>query len=121
MRIVAIADTHTHERGLGAVPNGDLLIHAGDMLRRGTFQELARFSAWLQTLPHSFKVVVAGNDDRCFLQDQGEALEILGGEVVYLQDNAHAIQGLRLWGSPWPLEYKDGAFTPPRGAALVDN
>jgi Icc-related predicted phosphoesterase len=120
MRIVAIADTHTYERKLRTVPDGDLLIHAGDMLRRGTLHELALFSAWLQTLPHTHKVVVAGNDDRCFLQDQDEALEILGSEVVYLQDNGHIIHGLRLWGSPWQPDYKDGAFNLPRGAALRD-
>jgi len=55
MRIVAIADTHTHERELGSVPDGDLLIHAGDMLRQGTLDELGRFSEWLRALPHPFK------------------------------------------------------------------
>jgi hypothetical protein len=46
MRIVAIADTHTCEQELRTVPDGDVLIHAGDMLRRGTAEELVRFSAY---------------------------------------------------------------------------
>ena len=94
MRIVAIADTHTRERELEALPEGDLLIHAGDMLRQGTLEELSRFSEWLHTLPHPFKVVVAGNDDRCFLRDQRRALDTLGADVIYLQDDGITVHGL---------------------------
>jgi len=118
MRIVAMADTHTHERELGTVPDGDLLIHAGDMLRQGTLDELGRFSEWLRALPHPFKVVVAGNDDWCFVHDRANAVRTLGDGITYLQDSAVEIGGLNLWGSPWVPEYKNGGFNLPRGDAL---
>jgi len=120
MRIVAIADTHTSEQELGKVPEGDVLIHAGDMLRLGTAEELVRFSEWLRAHPHPVRIVVAGNDDRLFADDQDLALRILGVNATYLEDNGANVYGLKLWGSPWQPQTADAAFTLPRGMALRD-
>ncbi len=35
MRLVALADTHSYHAAL-TVPDGDVLVHAGDMTRLGT-------------------------------------------------------------------------------------
>ena len=44
MRIVCLSDTHNlHERI--QVPEGDLLLHAGDATNRGTEKEVAAFTA----------------------------------------------------------------------------
>ena len=40
VRIVAMADTHLFHREL-SVPDGDVLIHAGDLCRGGHLRELA--------------------------------------------------------------------------------
>jgi hypothetical protein len=45
------------------VPDGDLLIHAGDLTQAGTPQELQKQLDWLISLPHTHKVVIAGNHD----------------------------------------------------------
>ena len=34
MRLVAVSDTHLYEAELDPVPEGDVFIHAGDLLRR---------------------------------------------------------------------------------------
>jgi Icc-related predicted phosphoesterase len=120
MRIVAIADTHTCEQELGTVPDGDVLIHAGDMLRRGTAEELIRVSEWLHLLSHPVKIVVAGNDDRLFVNDRNLALRILGMDITYLEDSGVSVDGLEVWGSPWQPESSGAAFSLQRGTALRD-
>ena len=120
MRIVAVADTHGRERALGPLPEGNLLIYAGDLLQGGSIDELEAVGRWLAKLPFQTKVVVAGNSDWCFLTDPVNARSVLGDDVVYLQDQAVTIEGLTVWGSPWQPEYKAGAFNLPRGDCLVE-
>src|SRR4051812_17378826 len=50
MRIVAVSDTHLFHEEL-VLPPGDILVHAGDMCRGGTQEELGRAAAWLRSLP----------------------------------------------------------------------
>jgi predicted phosphodiesterase len=118
MRIVAVADTHTNERRLGAVPDGDVLIHAGDLLKQGTVKELARFCEWFCCLPHAVKIVVAGNDDRVFMEDPLFAQGTLGPGVTYLQDSGVSVDGVTFWGSPWQPAGNGVAFGLPKGRAL---
>ena len=63
IRIVCISDTHEQ---LVAVPDGDLLIHAGDLTNSGTLDDVTRQLDWIESLPHRYKVVVCGNHDRWF-------------------------------------------------------
>lgn len=60
VRVVCISDTHCLQ---APVPDGDLLIHAGDLARTGTPAELQAQIDWLASLPHQHKVVIAGNHD----------------------------------------------------------
>ncbi|KAJ3041630.1 hypothetical protein HDV00_008907 [Rhizophlyctis rosea] len=59
-RFVCISDTHNNTFD---VPNGDVLIHCGDMTNLGTYAELALQAKWLESLPHECKIVIAGNHD----------------------------------------------------------
>src|SRR5947209_8263912 len=117
MRIVAVADTHTFESDLGPIPDGDVFVHAGDLLRGGTLEELRPVADWIRRLPHRHKIVVAGNHDWCFVTERDAACAMLG-ETIYLQDSGMTIEGVHVWGSPWQPEYNDWAFNLPRGAAL---
>jgi predicted phosphohydrolase len=120
MRIVAVADTHTFESDLGEVPDGDVFVHAGDMVRAGTLDELEGVAAWISGLPHRYKVIVAGNHDWCFDRERAAAIALFAGGITYLQDQEALIDGVRFWGSPWQPEFNDWAFNLPRGAALAD-
>lgn len=117
MRIVAVADTHTFEEDL-TVPDGDVFIHAGDLVRSGSLRQLAPVAEWIRSLPHRHKIVVAGNHDWCFVHERDEACALLGNGVTYLQDSGTIIDGVRFWGSPWQPEFNDWAFNLPRGAPL---
>lgn len=119
MRIVAVADTHTFEADLGAIPEGDVFVHAGDLLRGGTLEELAGVAAWLRRLPHRHKVVVAGNHDGCFVDARTAAIAMLG-DAHYLEDAGVTLDGVRFWGSPWQPAYNDWWFNLPRGAPLAE-
>lgn len=118
MRVVAVADTHMFEADLPSVPDGDVFVHAGDLLRGGSLAELEVVAEWLRALPHRHKVIVAGNHDGCFQTHPAEARALLGGPI-YLEDAGAIVCGVRFFGSPWQPTYNDWAFNLPRGAALA--
>lgn len=115
-RIVAISDTHGQWDAL-EVPEGDVLVHAGDITARGALRELIDFNRWLAALPHPHKVVIAGNHDWCFAQRPADARGMLTA-AHYLQDEGVELCGLRFWGSPWQPRFFDWAFNLNRGAPL---
>ena len=113
-----MADTHLFHADLD-VPAGDVLVHAGDLLRGGTLRELERGAEFLASLPHRHVLFVAGNHERCFESRDEEARALLPPNVTYLCDAGATIDGVRFWGSPWQPEFHAWAFNLPRGAALA--
>jgi Icc-related predicted phosphoesterase len=116
MRLVAMADTHGFQAQL-EVPDGDVLVHAGDLTQRGTLRELERVADWLRALPHRHKVVIAGNHDFGLQRTPAQARALFHG-LTYLEDEAVELDGLRLYGSPWQPWFHDWAFNLRRGPAL---
>ena len=57
------------------IPEGDVLIHAGDFTRCGHLQEVKEFNTWLGTLPHKHKIVIAGNHELSFDQKFRDKME----------------------------------------------
>lgn len=116
MRIVCVSDTHlAHDF---KVPDGDILIHAGDLTGRGTFAEIASAGRWLAGLPHKHKIVIAGNHDFLFQKDINHGKHALGDgfeNVEYIQDEAIKVAGLTIIGSPWTPRFYDWAFQLDRG------
>jgi predicted phosphohydrolase len=111
-----MSDTHSLHRKLN-VPDGDILIHAGDASRTGTFNEIRAFGRWFRSLPHPLKIFVAGNHDRGFQDFPASARRALGDNsdgLIYLQDMPLASSGIRFWGSPWQPYFNDWAFNLPR-------
>jgi hypothetical protein len=89
IRIVCISDTHTHTF---PIPDGDVLIHAGDMTDKGTVVELQAQIDWLSSQPHTYKIAIAGNHDtyldprsRKTLSEAEQAEELDWKDVQYLQ------------------------------------
>jgi hypothetical protein len=87
--VVCISDTHTLTCN---VPDGDLLIHAGDLTNSGTIEELQAHIDWIDTLPHTHKIVIAGNHDtyldprsRVTLSDAGQKGSLDWKSLHYLQ------------------------------------
>lgn len=117
MRVVCISDTHFRHWQMKAVPEGDLLIHAGDITRQGALDDVQSFNEWLGTLPYRHKVCICGNHDFCFERQPEQARRLITN-AVYLQDEAIVIEGFKIYGSPWQPWFFDWAFNLHRGAAI---
>jgi Icc-related predicted phosphoesterase len=110
IKIVAFSDTHMHHRNL-ILPEGDVLVFAGDMLTCGyKFQEVKDFADWFSEQPHQYKIVVAGNHDRVFESSRAICTRYFAQSVMYLEDTGVAIEGFNFYGSPWTPEFNGWAF-----------
>ena len=119
MKLVCISDTHSLHRRIPDIPDGDVLIHAGDCLGQGTLENVRDFNDWLGTLPHRHKIVVAGNHDWAFQETPELARQALT-EAIYLEDSGVEIEGVRFWGSPWTPVFMNWAFMLQRGESLYE-
>ncbi|GAB9477257.1 Calcineurin-like phosphoesterase [Globisporangium polare] len=137
MRVVCLSDTHSlHERLRAGfrIPDGDVLIHAGDFTDTGGRDEVVAFNAFLGSLPHKYKIVIAGNHDitfdRAFYpqhwtrfrhRQQYDPDEVRGllTNALYLEDQAVMVEGFKFYGSPWQPAFSTWAFNLPRGEQLL--
>jgi len=116
MRLVLLSDTHRMLDRI-VIPDGDIVVHAGDFCGHGTPTQARSFSNFFRALPHRHKVVIAGNHDRCLELDPQLGEELFTG-CHYLFDSGVEIDGLHFWGSPWQPWFFDWAFNLERGPAL---
>lgn len=99
MRIVIVSDTHNTLNKM-SIPNGDILIHCGDFCRAGTIEEVERFNDEICKLNHKYKIVVAGNHDVPFGNDGFLGQSLLSLDLIYLEDKAVEIEGIKFYGTP---------------------
>jgi Icc-related predicted phosphoesterase len=114
--IVIISDTHGFHQSVD-IPEGDILIHAGDLTHHGEIEEVVKLNDFLGTLPHPKKIIIAGNHDFCFERDS-EACRASLTNAIYLQDQAVVVEGIRFYGSPWQPWFYDWAFNLQRGPEI---
>lgn len=91
MKIVATSDTH-FPVDPAKIPDGDVFIHAGDLMNRGYLPEWFEALEWLEKLPHKIKLFVPGNHDFHLQVYPGPALQDLrsiGVTVLGLPGNSH--------------------------------
>ena len=116
MKIICISDTHGQHENL-IVPNGDMLIHAGDITSTGDKEDLVKFNNWLGNLPHKYKIVIAGNHDFYCESHPEETKEILSN-AIYLNGSGVSIEGFNIWGSPISPTFHHWAFMKNRGEEI---
>jgi Icc-related predicted phosphoesterase len=136
LRIVAISDTHEQHEQI-ALPEGDVLICAGDISFNGRPQAIAGFSRWFAAQPHRFKILIAGNHDFLFEENNAIARSLLSEETIYLEDSGceldvaqadslrehlpddhEAKTLLKFWGSPITPWFFNWAFNRHRGEPI---
>jgi len=127
VQVVCISDTHNKTP---ALPNGDILLHAGDLTVKGTFAELQAQIDWLNAQPHAHKIVIGGNHDylldsefvarapeRISVSEGEGAADLRWGRVVYLQDRAVTVKvrdrDIKVYGCPWTPMSGNWAFQYP--------
>lgn len=119
MKILAISDTHGLHDQLTELPEADMIIHAGDVSKRGTESEIMSFLEWYSSLPYQHKIFVAGNHDFYLESVEKEKLiEQIPDNLIYLEDQGVTIEGIHIWGSPVQPWFFDWAFQKQRGAEL---
>jgi predicted phosphodiesterase len=112
--VICISDTHNAKPSL---PDGDILLHAGDLSQYGLFDEIQAQLDWLNTQPHRHKVVIAGNHDLILdeefvkmhpdreLDQPGKSRgDLKWGQVIYLHNSSVEVEcngrTLKIYGSP---------------------
>lgn len=101
MKIVCISDTHNkHE--LLSIPDGDVLIHAGDFTEGGTKREIENFFSWFAKQPHPHKICIAGNHE-FYLEklSPNQLQKQIPNGVNYLYQSEIIINNIKFWGSPF--------------------
>lgn len=115
MRLVCLADTHNLHHDI-AIPEGDILIHAGDCTDGGTRNETSDFLEWLAEQPHKHKILVPGNHD--FFFQKPENIKNVPEQIHLLIDKGIEIEGVQFWGSPFTPGIGNWAFNRERGADI---
>jgi len=119
MKLLLLADIHCQQDHLNNLPSADVMIVAGDFCSYGNSKEAARFLQWYEKQPSPFKLLIAGNHDRCFEYPEKRAsLLSKAPSIIYLQDQEIVIDGVKFYGSPWQPEFYNWAFNLPRGEPL---
>lgn len=119
MNLVCISDMHSLHPSK-PIPNGDVLVVAGDFCNKGYYMDVLKFNSFLKGLPHKNKVVIAGNHDIIFEEDLNLAKSLLDDSIHYLQDSEVVIDGVKFYGSPWQPEFFNWSFNLPRGEKLKE-
>jgi Icc-related predicted phosphoesterase len=136
MRIVLISDTHSLQHNmLHELPQGDVLIHAGDISNKGGERDVTEFIHWFQNIEgFDTKIFIAGNHDFCFervnqphhkgdydwLNNLMASENLSQSDVTYLQDDFIIIESsefsrpIKFYGTPWQPWFYDWAFNLPR-------
>ncbi|KAL9116947.1 MAG: hypothetical protein Q9187_006521 [Circinaria calcarea] len=113
IKIICISDTHTSQP---KIPDGHVLVHAGDLSHCGSIGEIQPQLDWLKLQPHHYKIFIAGNHDRALESRERDKLDWNG--LIYLQDSTVTIRipngrTLNIYGSPWTREHGNWAFQYP--------
>lgn len=116
MDVVCISDTHMTKPEL---PDGDLLIHAGDLTYRGRPSELGQQRRWLSEQMHRYKVIIPGNHDFGFEEDFARYRDEFAIDgITVLNDSGITIEGVKIWGSPISPFFNNWAFNRFRGEQI---
>jgi len=118
MKLVLLSDTHGYHNNIPNVPDGDLLIVSGDITTYGKMDEVQAFNNWLGTLPHKYKVVIAGNHDGWLEKADSLVKLAVFSNALYLEDAETNVEGLRIYGAPWTPMFFDWHFMLDRGPAI---
>lgn len=116
MKIVCISDTHGLHHLMKPLPEGDLLIHAGDITEYSTQDEVDQFISWFDKQPFTYKIFTGGNHDFALEHTAGGLVS--GNNTFFLNNSSVEIYGLKIYGSPITPYSLDMAFNRRNGEEL---
>jgi 3',5'-cyclic AMP phosphodiesterase CpdA len=108
MKFVCISDTHAQAKWMKhPIPDGDVLIHAGDFTHSGSTAEIVNFSKFLRSLDGKFchKFVICGNHELSF--DKNKKGGMFLNHCTYLQDESFELGNVKIYASPRTVKFHD--------------
>ncbi len=111
MKLIFISDTHGCHRELN-LPEGDMIIHAGDICNQGNVSHVEDFLQWYSDLDYKYKIFIQGNHDRDLNQNNESIIPTeLPNNLIYLHHSSIEIDGLKIWGSPFQEENEESDWS----------
>ncbi|MEL6250902.1 MAG: metallophosphatase domain-containing protein [Bacteroidota bacterium] len=117
MRFILISDTYGLHRKL-QLPEGDVIIHAGDFCGPRSERDSRDFLKWFSSLPYSHKIFIGGNHDFFAARNPRKFNSMIPKNVIYLNDSGAQIGNLNIWGSPVQPDLEGWAFGKRRGEEM---
>jgi len=110
VKIICISDTHGDHESV-SLPDGDVLVHAGDITAHGSRDDFLAFVEWFSNQPHTHKIFIGGNHD-AYLEQHPDTVQAVAKEndVIYLNDSGVELNQIRFWGSPITPRFHDWSF-----------
>lgn len=121
MKIVCISDTHGEE--IPKLPDGDMLIHAGDFCTYGEQSDFLNALADFRELKKQYEhiIVIPGNHCKiCEKKPTYTANAFKEAGITYLCNSGVEIEGIKFWGSPTTPKFYDWAFMKKRGSDIQE-
>lgn len=115
MKLVCLSDTHQmHDEIL--VPDGDILIHAGDFTHTGKPKEYTKFLEWYSKQPHKHKLLICGNHEK-EISEETEKFQIICKhyDVKLIHDQIYEIEGIKFFGQPRTPRFHNWGWMYERG------
>lgn len=99
MRIVCLADIQNQCQKIkpSMIPDGEILVVAGDLTNYGELRDLSIFNEWIGKLPHKYKLVTLGNHE---VNAKGLDCHNLFTNATLLHDELIEVEGFKIFGSP---------------------
>jgi Icc-related predicted phosphoesterase len=92
----------------------DVVIHSGDCSNyRDPYRnepEVRAFIAWYRDVPVKHKIYVAGNHDTSIERRMITPADFAEANIIYLENAATTIDGIKFWGSPHTPTFGEWAF-----------
>jgi Icc-related predicted phosphoesterase len=116
MRLLHISDTHGFH---GLFPDDrfkdiDVVIHSGDSSNwKDPYRnepEVRNFIEWYKNVPVKHKIYVAGNHDTSIERRMVTPGDFAAAGIIYLENSATTIDGIKFWGSPHTPTFGEWAF-----------
>ena len=120
MKIICISDTHNKHSQLD-IPEGNVIIHAGDFTEAGSKAETIKFLEWFSSLPHEHKIAVPGNHDFYIEKNLDNLESFVPANVHLLIDRGIEINDITFWGSPYTPGNGSWAFNKPPGSLMEEH
>ncbi|KAG2373286.1 hypothetical protein C9374_012275 [Naegleria lovaniensis] len=107
VKFVVISDTHNKHDMLN-LPEGDVLIHCGDMSDDGRVEEIQKFNEWLGKTPYKHRIVICGNHEEEISALSPSEIQQLLPNATYLHNSSIVIEGgIKIYGTPYVPNMSD--------------